>query len=268
MLSAFSSLSDGSRIGGIWKKEMKYNDHYILAKYIANQYQREMSCLQDGDMRHSVYGGAFAAGLFRRRASLGAVWRRFWFICGNVLPDINKFTYFQGYEKLTKQLGALGIRLSAGDKRKLLISGHTAEGSRCYVNKYTRRFRQKYRGILGNALPWHEWYRLGKLMHYIADRFTYPHTLRYKEGFFRHVDYEEQLHKQFSGLIRGLQDKGMKRIARKTVEQVSFNSLYDAYRKEPKRTGTDCMYIVAVCMKYMNYLMYDTGATLNPSAPS
>lgn len=238
---------------------MKYNDHYILAKYIANQYQREMSCLQDQSVRQELYGGAFASGKPWRRASLRAGWQRFWFICGNVLPDINKFTYLQGYEDLRNRLESLDVNLSANDRRRLFVSGHTAEGSRCYVNKYTRRFRQKYRGIIGNRLPWYEWYRLGKLMHYMADRFTYPHTLRYRGGFFRHVGYEERLHERFLALMNRLQGKSMKRIARDTVEPVSFNSLYRAYRKETRQPATDCMYIVAVCMKYMNYLMYDKG---------
>lgn len=239
---------------------MKYNDHYILAKYIANQYQREMSCLQNVPAHSDIYGGVFAAERSRRRASLEAGWRRFWFICGNVLPDINKITYLQGYDNLTKRFSSLGVHLSVNDRRQLFVSGHTAEGSRCYVNRYTREFKRKYRGIIGNKLPWYEWYRLGKLMHYVADRFTYPHTLRYRGGFFKHVGYEEHLHEQFSALVNRLQDRRVKRVVRDTVDKVSFNSLYRAYRREADHPRTDCMYIVAVCMKYMNYLMYDAGA--------
>lgn len=238
---------------------MKYNDHYILAKYIANQYQREMSCLQNGHVHSNIYRGVPAAERSRRRASLEAGWRRFWFICGNVLPDINKITYLQGYEDLTRRFLSLGVPLSANERRQLLVSGHTAEGSRCYVNRYTREFKRKYHGIIGNKLAWYEWYRLGKLMHYMADRFTYPHTLRYRGGFFKHVGYEERLHKQFSELMDRLQDRRVKQAVRDTVDTVSFNSLYRAYRGETDHLPTDCMYIVAACMKYMNYLMYDAG---------
>ena len=46
---------------------MKYNDHYALGNYVADIY------------------------------SIEKPWQRFWFLLGNVLPDINKITYLQGF---------------------------------------------------------------------------------------------------------------------------------------------------------------------------
>lgn len=222
---------------------MKYNDHYALGSYIADIYAIEKP------------------------------WQRFWFLLGNVLPDINKATYLQGYGVLRDRLTDMGERLSLNDRRRLLIAGHTAEGSRHYVNKHTSFMRRRYHGVAFNVPSWYSWYRIGKLTHYVADRFTFPHTLRCHYGFWTHVDYEEYLHERFSRFLVALQSGGKKRadrmksIVRDTFGKVDFDALYKAYRDEKnhmdkiqymdgrQHADTDCIYIIAVCIKYMGYIL-------------
>lgn len=210
---------------------MKYNDHYALGIYVADIY------------------------------SIEKPWQRFWFLLGNVLPDINKITYLQGYGKLRDRLTDMGEQLSLNERRKLLIAGHTAEGSRHYVNKFTSIIRRRYHSVDAKYPSWYSWYRIGKLTHYVADRFTYPHTLRCDYGFWTHVDYEELLHCRFTQFLEILQSGGMeqvkqiKNIVRNTLGKVNFDALYRAYRSERQHVDTDCVYIVAACVKYVGYIL-------------
>lgn len=210
---------------------MKYNDHYALGKYITEVYAIEKTS------------------------------QKFWFLLGNVLPDINKATYLQGYGKLRDKLTEKGEPLSLNDRRRLMIAGHTAEGSRYYVNKYTKIMRRRYHGVVSKKPSWYSWYQIGKLTHYVADRFTYPHTLRCRYDFWTHVDYEELLHVKFSRLIKEMQKNGreqaerIRNIVSDLLGQINFDSLYKAYRSESRQVETDCIYILAACVKYMGYIL-------------
>lgn len=206
---------------------MKYSDHYILAKYTAD-----------------IFG-------------ITKPLHRACFIWGNIYPDLNKFTYMQGYGKLLDKLSSMGLPLTLNGRRKLLIAGHTAEGSRHYVNRRSR--------YLINKDVWNfvDWYRFGKAVHYVADRFTFPHTLRYADGFFKHVAYEEKLHDGFSYIVRKLRENDMntkaetdcKKLILKNFDGFSLDVMYKAYREEEAGLENDCMYIISCCIKYMEYIL-------------
>lgn len=206
---------------------MKYSDHYILGKY--------------------------AADIFGIKQPL----HRACFIWGNIYPDLNKFTYMQGYSRLLDKLSSMGVPLTLNGRRKLLIAGHTAEGSRHYINKQSRYLINK------DNWSFADWYRFGKAVHYVADRFTYPHTLKYTDGFFKHVEYEEELHDRFADIVRRIRvfdmdvkDAGnsKKRIL-KNFDRFSFDTLYKAYRGEKATVENDSMYIISCCVKYMEYIL-------------
>lgn len=202
---------------------MKYSDHYILAKYLAASY------------------------------NINNLYNRIPFIVGNVLPDINKFTYLQGYNRLPD---------NCISKLKRLTAGHTAEGSRFYVNKNTNSFRIKYHGVNAKKAGFLAWYRMGVLMHYVTDRFTYPHTLASQMTFTEHVTYEESLHETFSSLIKqlyyGNYNEKIKSLVRGNFRKIDFNSMYKAFRSADGEAGkplNNCLFIIAVSIKYMDYVM-------------
>lgn len=202
---------------------MKYSDHYILAKYLSASY------------------------------NINNLYNRIPFIAGNILPDINKFTYLQGYNRLSDRY------LS---KTKRLTSGHTAEGSRFYVNKNTNRFRVKYHGVNAKKAGLLAWYRMGVLMHYVTDRFTYPHTLASNMTFAEHVSYEENLHETFSTLIKQLyygdNSEKIKGFVRKYFMKMDFDSMYKAFRSADSESFiplNNCLFIIAMSIKYMDYVM-------------
>lgn len=211
---------------------MKYSDHYILAKYMAKTYH------------------------------ITNPFHRIPFIIGNVLPDLNKFTYLQGYGRLRDRLCSLGVKLSLNDRRRLLIAGHTAEGSRYYVNKNTCTFRKKYHGVNAKKTGIIAWYRLGVMLHYVVDRFTYPHTLRCGMAFMEHVRYEEELHDIFTVIIEMLDNERKRKSVicsvREKFGHMNFDVLYRAFRMDGGKLVLpfdNCIYVFAVAVKYMDYVL-------------
>lgn len=211
---------------------MKYSDHYILAKYMAKTYH------------------------------ITNPFHRIPFIIGNVLPDLNKFTYLQGYGRLRDRLCSLGVKLSLNDRRKLLIAGHTAEGSRYYVNKKTYIFRKKYHGVNAKKTGFLAWYRLGVMLHYVVDRFTYPHTLRSGMVFMEHVRYEEELHEIFQTMVKKIDNERKRKSVMSSIREklgnINFDVLYRAFRMDagkPVMPFDNCIYVFAVAVKYMDYVL-------------
>ena len=91
------------------------------------------------------------------------------FLFGSFQPDCNPLTYLKGSWR--------------GQK----LRGHNFSNSQLYI--YTRIHR------LQRRTHWTMWqyYTLGKLTHYLADAFTYPHNEHYPESLIAHRQYEADL---------------------------------------------------------------------------
>lgn len=173
------------------------------------------------------------------------------FILGNIMPDINKFSYIRGYFQLLDADRRKKTRrhLSWNDHRRMLIGGHTAEGSRVFVNRiYRTLVRKKHLTAL-------DYYRIGKAMHYLADRFTFPHTMEYGDGFFSHVHYEKQLHYHMYNMI--VRVPNVREAVKKCFHDVDFNSMYRSYRRDAGKPEHDCLYILAVSIAYFENILYN-----------
>ena len=94
------------------------------------------------------------------------------------------------------------------------------------------------------------WIKLGCVMHYIADYFTYPHTKMFQGGFFLHNKYEKKLKDNFKRLINF---KNYKTICfQSTDEIVNFikreQKLYFKEKEIQKENiELDVKYISFVC---------------------
>ena len=97
--------------------------------------------------------------------------RRFeWaFLLGSFQPDCNPLTYLKGSLRAYK------------------LRGHNFSNSQAYINAHIRRLQRRTR--------WSVWqyYTLGKLTHYLADAFTYPHNEIYPDTIWDHRHYEDAL---------------------------------------------------------------------------
>lgn len=91
----------------------------------------------------------------------------FWF--GSFQPDCNPLSYLKG-------------SLSASRLR-----GHHYPNSRRYINTRILRLQRRSRWTI-----W-QYYTLGKLTHYLADAFTYPHNANFSSSLLDHRRYEGAL---------------------------------------------------------------------------
>ena len=98
------------------------------------------------------------------------------FVTGCVEPDFNLFSYLKGFS----------VRP---------FYGHNWENSREYIAQTFSEF--KSRGCINTA----DFFKLGRLIHYVTDAFTYTHNRMYTGTLREHTLYEKQLHKVFMPFI-------------------------------------------------------------------
>lgn len=101
------------------------------------------------------------------------------FLFGSFEPDCNPLTYLKG----------------SLHGRKL--QGHCYPNSWPYVESRIRRLQQRRRD------RWNLWhyYTLGKLTHYLADAFTYPHNDFFPDSMLDHHRYETDLRRYLAGTL-------------------------------------------------------------------
>lgn len=96
------------------------------------------------------------------------------FVFGSFQPDCNPLSYLKG-----------SIRAKT-------LMGHNFSNSQRYIaSRITKLERREH---------WTVWqyYTLGKLTHYLADAFTFPHNDTYTESLVAHRQYEDALRQQFA----------------------------------------------------------------------
>lgn len=165
---------------------METKDHYYLSKHLAKQ-----------------------AGLRRLNKIL--------FIWGNLIPDINPFSYIS----------------STSDNR---FSGHSYSCRKAFMAEVLKK------RCTGTPI-W--WYRTGKMFHYLADSFTRPHNEEFQYSLKHHIDYEHQLHETLS---IHLKEKCHFSLSAKSADaDFSYGQLeaeHLTYMKESKGLAEDCSYIM------------------------
>lgn len=140
------------------------------------------------------------------------------FIFGSMEPDINLFTYLHG--------------LTRGKK----FHGHHYENILLVMRKLFD-FLQKE-----ESFGLRKYYCLGKLTHYVADAFTFPHNKEFCGNLKKHCRYESVLHDQFQNI---LQNQKIMEINRKGID--SFCYIEDLHKEYLREAGTyeiDCRYIL------------------------
>ena len=95
------------------------------------------------------------------------------FIWGNIEPDINYVTYLKGFSENKK------------------FQGHNSQNGMKHIKKLTEKIEGKPLNVI-------TCYRAGKITHYIADAFTFPHNDGFTGTIKNHMSYERRLHCKFS----------------------------------------------------------------------
>ena len=95
------------------------------------------------------------------------------FIWGNIEPDINYVTYLKGFSENKK------------------FQGHNSQNGMKHIKKLTEKNEGKPLNVI-------TCYLAGKITHYIADAFTFPHNDGFTGNIKNHMSYERRLHCKFS----------------------------------------------------------------------
>lgn len=140
------------------------------------------------------------------------------FIFGCIEPDINPFTYLHG--------------LTRGKK----FHGHHYGNILLIMRKLFDSMQQK------EYFGFPEYYRLGKLIHYVSDAFTFPHNKEFYGNLVKHCRYEAALHDQF---INVLQRQKIMEMNQKGINSFRYiEDLHEAYLREAGSYEIDCRYIL------------------------
>jgi len=95
--------------------------------------------------------------------------------------------------------------------------------------------------------------KLGEVLHYIADFFTFPHNDMYTGTIKDHCMYEKELKHELRRYVRS--GEAMEQRSKLTIYETPEDLLHfiqkthEEYRKNPSIVLKDCHYIVRVCME-------------------
>ena len=91
------------------------------------------------------------------------------FLFGSFQPDCNPLTYLKGSLRAYK------------------FRGHNYSNSQYYIQRHILRLQRRKHWTM-----W-QYYTLGKLTHYLADAFTFPHNEHYPDTLLEHHQYKTDL---------------------------------------------------------------------------
>jgi len=130
------------------------------------------------------------------------------FLFGSFQPDCNPLSYLKG------------------SVRAKTFRGHNFSNSQLYINRQIKKLRRRSHWTI-----W-QYYTLGKLTHYLADAFTYPHNENYSGSFLDHHRYETGLRLYLAGLLSH-------RAVQHTVCQEDLVSAIEALHHQYMASSTD-----------------------------
>lgn len=150
------------------------------------------------------------------------------FLMGCVEPDRNPATYLKG------------------SIRSQWLRGHNWGNAHRYMSRVSARLERKERRRI-----W-DYYSLGKLIHYIADSFTYVHNAQFENGLRDHRSYERMLQAYFLQYLGSCPESAPSHY-RSAMEAV--NAYHRDYVRNPGSFHTDASYTVTVCGAVLSLLM-------------
>lgn len=137
------------------------------------------------------------------------------FLIGCIEPDYNQFSYLRGIVHHRK------------------FRGHNAENSLAFLTRSRTHF------ALHEASSAWDFFKLGTMLHYAADAFTWPHNAFWPGSLLDHVRYEKALHAVFTEFLRSQPTEHCACFAE--------HNLRKAYENAPRSMETDCRFIFAAC---------------------
>jgi hypothetical protein len=150
------------------------------------------------------------------------------FTLGCIEPDFNMFSYLKGSLKCQK------------------FRGHNYNSS----NNYTAHVLEKLQGKSYWRLL--DYYRLGKLMHYLSDAFTYPHNDSFTGTLWEHRIYEARLHSCFAAYLKQCGKENPKDYPEDVRECIS--EFHRQYMRTSGDLNNDAKFITQITSKVIGAL--------------
>lgn len=151
------------------------------------------------------------------------------FILGCIEPDFNMFSYLKG-SKCQK------------------FRGHNYNSS----SNYTVHVLEKLKGKGHWNLR--DYYRLGKLMHYLSDAFTYPHNDNFTGTLWEHRVYEARLHSCFTAYLKQYGKENTKDYPENVGKYIG--DFHRQYMRTSRDVNNDAKFITQVTSRVMRALAY------------
>ena len=153
------------------------------------------------------------------------------FSFGCIQPDKNPITYLKG------------------SVRWQWLRGHNWDNAKRYIIKSGDRLQHC------RSLRILDYYRLGKLIHYTADAFTYAHNHHYVKSLSEHRGYEKDLHTRLESYLFRLTE--LHRITFDPTGSVSgfIRKNHARYMKHVPCMENDMEYTVRMCAQVLQLLL-------------
>lgn len=139
------------------------------------------------------------------------------FLFGSFEPDCNPFSYLKG-----------SIRAQR-------FAGHNFSNSQRFIERKIRLLQRKQKWNL-----WH-YYTLGKMTHYLADAFTFPHNPHFFDNMLAHHQYETDLR---AYLEEYLKDRTLRQKAFREDVVEALTQLHEFYLHSSADQHMDVQYIL------------------------
>ena len=156
------------------------------------------------------------------------------FLFGCIQPDMNVFTYLKG------------------SMRVQMLRGHNFKNSEICVSRTIQKLQKD------GTWTMKDYYRLGKLIHYISDAFTYPHNDFYEESIIEHRVYEGKLNSYFKDNIKCPKKEPLNNTGNSIMDAVRL--IHKQYTDAMKDVYTDMDFIIHTAEIVFNRLITEAAA--------
>ncbi len=119
------------------------------------------------------------------------------------------------------------------------------------MEKFTTKF--KVRGKNMDKLSFRSTLRMGIIMHYLADYFTFPHNAHYEGGFKEHCKYEGQQLKDMRKFVEKIRKAELKMELPPVMDNIKqivdfVKTKHAEYVEDINTTTSDCRYSFQTCL--------------------
>ena len=150
------------------------------------------------------------------------------FLLGCVEPDKNPATYLKG------------------SFRSQWLRGHNYGNAQRYMRRISGRLEEKSRW---NLL---DYYKMGKLIHYTTDAFTYAHNESFGTKLSDHRAYEQELQDHF---LDYLENPPLVELPEPSSVMDSIQAYHQDYERHPVGIRTDSHFALTACCCVLSFLV-------------